>query len=538
MSSAHLTGDSGLRTRVTGAVMVATLLATLTACTTEHTADSATAGTAPGDTFRTANGLLYPPELWGALDPSLLAELARYEAAHAVGGDVTWPHPLPETYAAIAVESSELEAALFIEESGVVGASTRPWTKADVIGWWSEGIGQESVDAMWAASRLAEGVDAELELSAQERGVLKRIARGPERLPAIYAEQLARTEDPGDAGEGIGEEIARVDAEEIRSPRDAALILWLGSEAGGRVEGGPKLQAIAEGGIKADDLTYAYLVRADALSDPAKAERLAAGFDEHRVLPDGSVLSPAHFEGTVGSTFRMVRYFADQGTLTTALSPRTREGIEAATRPLLDADLSHTLAGMALLTLLDRDSATPTERTAVVKKALESESLDRGSLTVEQAMAWAAIAECATAMDVPVTFPGLAPGEADRWLAEGPDVAAPSVIRFLLALDAAGIIDDEPAAVVLAGSLRRWLSTTDAADLASLELFGGALAVHAADGAWPLEGSRLRAEVTARTGNCRGGFAEFVRQSSAAGDVCSVESSSYARAVMRALTQE
>lgn len=485
--------------------------------------DVAAAPTGGADGFRTANGLLYPPELWGALQVSPLAGLLRMQALDALGHTPPWPHSPSDTFDSLLAETSPLEAAHVVHEAGLVGPGVQlPWSDEDVRQWWTAATTDGHAELMWMAAELADAAGVSLDRTAASLDVLTRAAEGPDLLPAVLAAGLLTDHAPSTSEEGLP-------ATNVRTGRDAAHLLLIAATEDGLSpeDTDPLLLQLATEAAPQDDWAYSYLARAYAAAGmPDRARSVVESFDELRILPGEELLEPPLFEGTVGSTFRMVSYFHAGGTLEANLGEQARDELATAVGQHLGTDAMHQVAGTATMALLDPDAVPRAARQEAVD-ALSAE-LGTAPLTVDRAFVWTYLAEYAHAMDVPVRFPGLSEDAAHEWVTQLDDGAAWPIGRFLLAVHDTDNLGRDAATATLGTELGEHLAAADVATTPSTELFTGVLAVHALTGRWVHEPEDLAAEVAQRWGACRGGFENFVRESRQAGQVCNVDSSAHA----------
>jgi hypothetical protein len=497
----------------------------LTGCTLGEADVATTEAVGPSSpSFLTSNDLLYPPELWGALEPSTVSALLRHQTLAALGDQSPWRMPLVDTLAAASVELSEVESAFLIHDSGVVRDAAPPWSEQDIRAWWRTAVDEHSIDHMWMAAELARAHGAALRPSETEIDLLRRQASSNDMLPgALAAELLDRwaaepvTQDGGTEGSNV------------RTPRDAAQLLLRDAEDGQiePTDTARQLLAIAESAAPEDDWTRAYLVRAYvAAARPDDAGRVAGTFAEDRLLPGGSVLEPPVFVGSVGSTFRMLRLVDVEPEGPLVLDDATRARIATATRALLDVDLSHEVAGTAVLHLLDPDEVPVERRAEVIAGALASE-LGEGPLSLEQAVAWTALAPYAVATAIELPFPGLSSHAIHQWTAEESSIVAASIVHFVLALQETGQLAGQDVGPLIE-KVESLLSEQPASAVDSTLLFGGSLAVRAVTGRWPYDEATLRAELENRRGDCLGGFDGYIRETSSPGAHCNVDSTRYA----------
>ncbi|GGB71454.1 hypothetical protein [Knoellia flava] len=503
---------------------MAAVVASLTACrpSSDDEGGAAAPGAAvAGASFRSSNGLYFPPELWSAVGESREAGMLRALATAQAGGALDrTPWAAKDTPALLADESSPLEAAWLVAQgSEPVGAgsgdgSTPPtgWALAIASGEWLQ---------VWMADDLDRARGGRAVLSAADRSRLEAARTGADALGQhVAAAVLARRDGVSGAPLPTLPERARTD-----SPREAALLLMLRGLGGEPPEvhnAGlvPSLLAAA----RTDDWVLYYLTRAYAAAGRLETARaVLARFDSRRVLPDGSVLEVPEFNGSVGSTFRMVRYHSGRQDLDDFLGKGGRAELARTLSGQRAVDALHGLAVTATLALLDPASVPADERQKVVDEAVTTLVPGTGPMTLEQAVAWTQLAEYARALAVPMPYRGLAPTAVTRWQEVSPDVAAPTLARFLRARGVAAKEDRQVAALLPV--LRKGLTSRPAAEIESSILVTGSLALHDIEGAWPLAPSVVSAALRGRWGGCRGDFDGYLRESAASSSVCNVDDS-------------
>jgi hypothetical protein len=503
---------------------VAAVVASLTAC--RSGSDDPEGAAAPGAavtgaSFRSSNGLYFPPELWSAVGESREAAMLRALATAQVGGTLDrTPWAAKDTPTLLADESSPLEAAWLVAQgpepagAGSGGGSTplTGWAVAISSGDWLQ---------VWMADDLDRARGGRAVLSAADRTRLEAARTGSDALGQHVATVvLARRDGVAAPPLPTLPERARTD-----SPREAALLLMLrglGGEQPDVRNAGlvPSLLAAA----RTDDWVLYYLTRAYAAAGRVDSARaVLARFDTRRVLPDGSLLEVPEFNGSVGSTFRMVRYHSGRQDLDDFLGKGGRGELARTLSGQRGVDALHALAVTATLALLDPSSVAPAERRTVVETAVTTLVPGTAPMTLEQAVAWTQLAEYARSLDVPMPYRGLAPSAVQRWQEVSPDVAAPTLARFLRARGAAA--KGDPQAEALLPVLRAALTSRPTAQIESSILVTGSLALHAIEGSWPLEPSVVSAALEGRWGGCRGDFDGYLRESAASSSVCNVDDS-------------
>lgn len=507
--------------RLACALLVATLAATaLSGCRGDAGGTARpgpSADTAQTVGFRSSNGLIFPPELWSAVGASREAQMLRALAAAQLGqplDSAAWS--ATDTSSLLADESSPLEAA-WLTAQGPRGAAPRltatgSMTQALSRGEWLE---------VWMADDVARLSGAPLALGADDRRRLEAGRAGDDVLGQhVSAAVLARAD-----GASTHPLPPLPDRARTGSPREAALLLMLRATGGEHPDtrnGGlvPSLLQAA----RTDDWTLYYLTRAHAaVRDLERARGVVAAFDTRRLLPGGTVLEVPAFNGSVGSTFRMVRYHASRGDLDGFLGKGGRAELVDALSTQRGVDTLHALAVTATLTVLDPSSVPAVERAAVVEDAATELIPGDGPMTLEQAVAWTQLAEYARAMEVPMPYRGLTPETVTRWQEASPSLAAPTLSRFLRARGPEARTD--PQVRELLPVLRSALTGRAPADIESSILVPASLALHEIEGTWLLPQDEVSQTVESRWDGCRGDFDGYLRESGTDRAVCNVDDS-------------
>ncbi len=512
--------------RPTGAGLIAAAVFALPSCGTAPAQPSSTPVAARHTTFQTGNDLLYPPELWGVVPESELARFLRWRIERALDAATpAWPHDPQQTFTALAAETNEPLAAKTLLDGGI-GASAMGGLCATDIARWAEGavLGRD-IDALWLAAESASALGCPLRtLPAGADALLDAALLGRDVIPAWEAASIrARQEGP------TGPVALPDSANNVRDARDAARYgLLAATQFRQPVERlSTEVRDLALTAAPDDDFVLLDLVLAHLASgNEAAARKLADSYDARRLRPGGAVLEHPRFEGSVGSTHRMLRLFAARGTLAADLTAQERADAAAALRAQRDRDAIHRVTADAALVLLDDTAVDEATRRADVTAALDAMGVAAGPLTsARQALGWASIAECAESLGVRLMFPNVTDAVLEDWASVGPAEGAPSLARFLLAAHAAGASSSDPSLVPLVARLRDHLATTDPALLPTSTLAAGALAVHQHTGRWAVEPARLRTLLAERQDDCLGGFDGFIRETVTGGAVCNVDAS-------------
>ena len=485
--------------------------------------------------FQTDNGLLYPPELWAAVGASEQARFLAWRINRALDpGTPDWSGDPTATFEAIAAESDETTAAFLLASGGVADPRFATWCPAKLAGWADSAAASQDIDGLWMASETANALDCPPpRLSARATTLVAAAASGNDVVPAWEAAsiraRLAAAEPPAALPSGPSN---------LRGPLDAARFLYLRALVDQLdVASAPELpRMLAEGAAPTDDLVLFYLVGAHlAAGDLERAASTAASFDPRRRQGDGSVLEVPKFDGSVGSTYRMLRRY--EGRLDAALTAQERERIMLALTAQRGKDPVLTVTADAARALLDPASVSPADAKAEVSAALRAMGVSSGPLTsATESLAWASIAECAATLRVPMAFPGLTDAAVKEWVVAGAAQAAPTLARFLLAAQGAGGTTNDPHLGTLLARLDQYLSTTPIATAPTSSLVPGALASHRLGGRWTLPQATLRDLLAERAGGCEGGFDGFLRETPAVGSICNVDTSLAADQLAKELT--
>jgi hypothetical protein len=510
------------RSRPTWALLTATLALILPIGGCFDRDAAVTAPASELSRFQTGNGLLYPPELWSAVGASEQARFLRWRTGRDLGQEAaTWSRDPMRTFSAMAAESDPATAAYLLVSAGVTDPRFTGWCASTLAGWARDAIGSADIDGLWMVTQTARRLGCPLRtLPSGGDALVATSAAGQDVVPAWEAAGI--TADPSDPAP-VPLPTGR---NNLRGPLDAARFLYLRSSLEGHdVASAPELARTLAGSGTDDDLVRAYLVEAHlAAGDRALAAQVAGGLDPRRVLADGEVLEVPRFDGSVGSTYRMLRRYA--GRVDTVLTPAEQERIRAALTAQRDHDPIFAVTADAALSLLGTPAVSSADAAREVSAALAAMGVSDGPLpSAKASLAWASIAECAASLGVPLDFPGLRASAVREWEAAAPAQAAPTLARFLLAAEAAGATTDDGPIRTLADQLQHYLASTPLDALPSAALVPGALALHRLSGRWPIDPVALRALLTARDGDCRGDFGGFLREEPTARTACNVDTS-------------
>lgn len=528
----------GLRRSVTERAARALLpIAALAVLTSSCGSPSADATSALVAEFGTADGMLAPPELWGALDISTNARIQRHVALQAIGADTASLPDVAALYESLRVEfTDDLAAAAVLQDAGLLGSDvSAPWSAADVTSWIDSALEARSIDRLWLAFTLPGAPELLAAPDATTVGWLVEAAGSAEIVPAKQATAMLRTLAP----EALTT-VAVPAASEIRGPLDAAWLLYDAAVNASTALSDVDDLAIetAAGAITTDDRVYSLVVRAYvADGDIETATAFADRFDTRRLLPSGDVLEPVVFAGTAGSTFRMLRYEELDGDLATELTDAERRGLREQALADLSIDVSHRLAGLSSAVLLDADSVPPSEREVTIAAALTELVPVSGPLDFDAAIGWLAVAEAALVLDVPIMFPGFSADALATWTSESPETVAPLLARFLEVVATTGPAD-APGVAELTDLLASTLATQPVAELDSSTLFAGSLAVRELSGDWVVPPALLLETIRTRSGDCLGGFDDYVREAAEPATACNVDATRYATLLATRITED
>lgn len=528
------------RSRPIWALLVTSLVLTLPigGClhqTAASTAPSQAAAPSELGRFQTANGLLYPPELWAAVGPSEQARFIRWRIERDLApGTAAWGGDPIRTFTAIAAESDETTAAYLLVSAGVTDHRFAAWCSGRIPTWSRSAVRDADIDSLWMVSETSRTLGCPLTaLPPGGDRLVDTSAAGNDVIPVWEAAAvLAHLTDP-DAPVPVP-----VRPSNLRGPLDAARFLALRAGLDHQhVADAPELaRQLAGSAAATDDLVLLNLVDAHlAVGDRDLAGAVAQDFDPRRVQADGEILEVPRFDGSVGSTYRMLRRYA--GRLDDVLTPAERQRIRTALVAQRDTDAIYTVTADAALELLSPGSVADTVASADVAAALAAMKVSSAPLgSARASLAWASIAECAGSLHVPTPFPGLTDAAVREWTSAPAAETAPTLARFLLAAQAAGATSADPRIRTLAGLLAGFLSKGDPATMPTGSSVPGSLAVHRLTGAWPIAEPTLRQLLTDREGTCRGEFGGFLRDSAAPRSPCNVDTSLAADQLTKEIT--
>ena len=208
------------------------------------------------------------------------------------------------------------------------------------------------------------------------------------------------------------------------------------------------------------------------------------------------------------------------------IPPAVSKDLVNRVRGLLGVDVSHRLAGLAVINLLEPGTVTSGDAGHAVAEALRQAGVSGVASGPEQAIGWTAVVDYADALGVRVAAPTLTAGAVRAWVtAEEPRVSV-SISRYLLALQHTGHLRRGPALDRLVARVATELRQPERTE--SIVLFSGALAIQAATGRPALTDRQLRQQIAARDGQCLGGFGGFVRDLPAAGTACDADATWFA----------
>lgn len=467
--------------------------------------------------FRSANGLLFPPELWAAPGPSTESALLRELSLRVTGAPATWTESGDQTLAQVAAETSLPEAAFLVGQAGLTTSALSDHRLRAVA---RDAVDGRDLDALWMVSQTP-SAPALRDVVVAARSWLLEEAGASDTVPRLQARDLLAQFVPGEAPpEEPSTDLV------FRHARDAAYYLYRRSaeQEGWGPASDPRIVKLAQAAIGQDDWVRYWLVRAYAAAgEESRAVELARDIDPRRLLPGNVILEPPQFEGTLGSTFRMIRYLTLEER-STALNPSLRTQLVGAAEKLRATDLSHRLAGDAIIVLLAPGELERSEPSSAVAAAVRANvgDLKHPLASAEKAQAWMTIAEHAQAMGVPLAFPGLSASATRSYLRSKED-GVRAAARLLLAVSTTA--GDSRSVRQLVALVSEHLRERPLASIDSAVLFAGSLAIHRLTGSWVVRPEALRAEIMTRSGGCRGGFDGFVRSSSQQLSACDVDAS-------------
>ncbi|MDO5533466.1 MAG: hypothetical protein Q4F65_02290 [Propionibacteriaceae bacterium] len=458
------------------------------------------------------NGLLYPPDLWTAIVPSPAATAWRVATQRSLDRPAEWPYPAGETLALLTDEQGPQLGAWTMARALPELATELAAVCDDLPAWQRDGVATQDVDVVWHTALVGRAAGCPVAVDAVARTFLTRVA---EEGPVVAGSRAA------DVLGGQPAPVVRETGNQLRSVSDIAPYLRLRRGLGMDLTGDTDLRRSAEAHARQDDETLLELVQlAMEGGERAEAERLVSLADA-RVQPDGRVTEAPLFQGTLGSTLKLLDYYRATGTLE-QVSGQRRATLLAAIQSSTRESPIHEVAAAAAEEILQPDSV-PSDRQQVLLAAAAQELRVTGQLlrTVEESIAWADLAGYAQAMGAPLTFPGLGSEAVDAWRAVPLDTAVPVLSRVVIRAARAGGAGDpgvQALAQDLAGATRG----------DSMTIVPAALAVYLARGTWMVPSSDLIDLLDRRQGECLGGADGFVREEDAPRTPCFVEVSRYA----------
>lgn len=463
------------------------------------------------DLFTSPNGLLYPPDLWSALTPSTAARAWRTAALRSVGTTASWPMDAATTYRRLTAEQGAEAAAWTMARALPDLAAGSTFWCDQVPGWRRAAVHSTDVDRVWRIGWASRVAGCGLPLDDRSRSFLTSRAGASDTVEAW------RVRDALNGSSGSTPVPLPAGGNRLRDDSDLAPYLALRHPTGADVGGDAELLARAEAHALRDDETMLVLV--DWLARTGRADRATALLARtgSRVLPDGDVLEPPDFSGSLGSTFRMLDLFSADGTLA-SVSPVRRSILQASIDATPTPTALHRLAAAACSTLLGRSTPSD-EATTLVAAATTELAVPSGPLTtVAQTVAWAELARYAQVLGTPLPFPGLNASAVREWRSGG-DSAIPVAGRVIVRAIDSGATTESVAPLV---DLTRTLRRTD-----SMSVVPAVLAVHEATGDWLLPVAEVRQLLLRRQGGCLGG-ADFLRDTDQTPSTCYLETTDLA----------
>lgn len=220
----------------------------------------------------------------------------------------------------------------------------------------------------------------------------------------------------------------------VENPKSAAVLVRILTEGGVSMKDLPaSLIELASSDLSTNDWSLMYLVDAARnAKDQAWEKKILGNFNRNRILPDGGILEPSLFQGSLGLIFRVISYYVNAGKVDEAWTHEEREDLSDTVKGVLDRDPIHQVAGLAALEKLGEQDRTSFQPSSAISTLSDVENIKSEPLSLEEALSWTQIREYADALGIDYPFPGLKDGAVSEWLAEDPNVVAPSVARFLI----------------------------------------------------------------------------------------------------------
>ncbi|WP_126416202.1 hypothetical protein [Trueperella bialowiezensis] len=496
-------------------------------CTTtvNNAHDSIDQAKASGQSLLTANGLLYPPELWGAIEPTTLARLsyAQLDATTAQSWDLT-PQ---ETIHAIREEMPEFTdvyvnylVANALDRGVSMPGADQPFGISDdsLIEQWEDAPTNDlPVVGMLYIHAIAQQRDLSLPFSDAHLEAIEVAFRSDDLFQASVAFELASHFAPSQF------EYADLPTN-IAEPSDAPLALASLQRSGVDYDSIPHdLVEMAIANASTSD--NAFVETIFALQDWGRdddAHNLFTYFDQRRVFSPVEVLDQPQFLGSEGSTYRVLRYEEETGTKLT--TEAERDIVQETLEQSKSDDPSVQLAVTGSLVYLDPDSVNHQERSAVIERASSQLQFDSGGkLELEDAFMWMSIAETAHTLDVAVTYPGLSEEAFQTLEQEEPEVVAPITAKLVLAIDTAEGSSGDADVLRLSKILEKRANGANLSDISTSEFVHLQVAYQTATSQILFPQADFKQELESREGDCRGGFSDMVRETRTPKSECSIE---------------
>ena len=484
----------------------------------------------------TANNLLYAPETWGFLEPSVTAEISQFIDPNIHNFSTNWHEATSATYDGLQKEMTEVEAAYVAQATLDTPLTQMGLTQQDLDQWRATAVRDRDIVNYYMTDTLLRDSDLQNSDPNQIGSEKKSLSKSStaNSLDGLYYASLFQSTEALD--QKIDALVRGTEPVIVSNTQDTAKLLYFVSQhAQSAVEPIFLAQKSALlSTIKHDDVARIYLVMALSQSGLLReAHGAAVTIEPHRIQPDGTILELPRFAGTLGSTFRVLSFYAAQGHLDNQLSVEQILQIKNGVARAEQKAPQEQLAAMAINVMLGDKPPHKSQVTGLLAKFLQSNKIPNHDLTVEDALAWSVIAEYANILQVDYPFPGLAKDAASVWDSESDaDVAIP-FIRLLLVLPKALDSTSTTERDLMVARVEKTLTQTRLDDTNTFIIAGAALIFKNLGISSSVSPSVMNTVIQKRSGKCLGGFSAFIRESATPETICNVDVSTYVKMVKK-----
>lgn len=473
----------------------------------------------------TDNGLLYPPELWFAVDSTVLARLYYTQLKPDVAA--RWDLTPNETGRAIISENPDhdnLTAAYVVAraiDNGLImpGAEGSFCVDDDYLTerWLSASDSELPAMTMLQVYAIAQQRNLSLPFEREQKIVLANAFSSDDLLHAAYAYELGESLEPGlfDINDISTNILFPIDAPPALASMQRAGLEYCSLPAG--------LTDMATANAFSSDAALVDVVTAFRnWGMESEADSLVAKYDQRRVLSESDVLDMPKFSGSEGSTYRVLRYEHDTSHRLT--TDAERRAVQSTLQRSHARDLTVELAVMGSMFYLDPASVNSHEIKKTIRRATEMlQPNSEGELGLEDMQWWMSIAEICDSLDVDIRYPGLSDEAFERLESEEPIVVSQVSAKLVLAIELAQNGTGHEDVGRLLSILEARAREIDLDTASSLEIALLQAAYRAGANESLFVDSDVDKEFAVRQGNCRGGFKDMVREARVANSECSIE---------------